>query len=104
MEKSKLQEPISAGEFEGLPSLNSDGRGCTRSLKARAKTFKLKNLSLPVDLNKNRQCMKKLEYHIADHYDLKEKLGFGTYCVVKRAICKKSGKEVAIKISKGSTS
>lgn len=55
MEKSNLQEPISAGELTGLPSLNSDGKACTRSLKARAKTFKLKNLSLPVDFNKNRQ-------------------------------------------------
>jgi maternal embryonic leucine zipper kinase len=104
MEKDNIQEPISAGESNGLPSLNSDGRTCTRSLKARAKTFKLKNLSLPVDLKKNREWMKELEYHIADYYNVMEKLGFGTYWVVRRAICKKSGQEVAVKISKGSTS
>lgn len=38
--------------------------------------------------------------NLFDFYDIKENLGQGKYGVVKKAIHKKSGKEVAVKVVK----
>lgn len=45
--------------------------------------------------------MRKLrKEEIEKHYDIKEKLGTGSFAVVKRAIRKKNGREYAVKIVK----
>jgi serine/threonine protein kinase len=43
-------------------------------------------------------------YDISKEYDIKDMLGFGTYSQVKLAKCMKTGKEVAVKICRGTTS
>uniref|UniRef100_A0A7S3KWC2 Protein kinase domain-containing protein n=1 Tax=Euplotes crassus TaxID=5936 RepID=A0A7S3KWC2_EUPCR len=53
---------------------------------------------------KNKEELNALRYNISDHYNLMEKLGFGTYSQVRRGIHKKSEEIYAVKISKGQTS
>jgi len=103
MEDKTTQATSSTNDFEGLPSLNSDNTRAKTGLRKRMRTLKLKALSLPVDL-KNREGMKGIGYKISDHYNLMQKLGFGTYSEVRRGINKKTEEVFAIKISKGQTS
>ena len=103
MEEANTQPTLSVSDFEGLPSLNSDNTKTTTKFKKRCRPLKLKALSLPVN-TKGKYGLKEISYKISDEYNLMEKLGFGTYSQVRRAIHKKTLKVCAVKISKGHTS
>lgn len=75
----------------------------SKKLKPRnPKALKMKSMSLPV-CTKSTSSFKGISYDICDFYNLLEKVGFGTYSQVKRAINKATGQEVAVKICKGTT-
>lgn len=103
MEETNTHANTPTSIFEGLPSLISDKKIVKSSLNRRVHPLKLKALSLPIGV-KNKKGLKDLRYKISDDYNMMEKLGFGTYSQVRRAIHKKSGEVYAVKISKGQTS
>ncbi len=103
MEEKTTQATTSTNGLEGLPCLNSDNTKSIRRLRKRGRPMKLKALSLPVSI-KTREGLDDLRYRISDHYNLMEKLGFGTYSQVKRGVDKKTEEVFAVKISKGQTS
>lgn len=103
MERQSFTESLSSQDFEGLPSLNTDTEEQAKLEVRRPRTRKLKALSLPTDL-KLRTGLKNMTYRISDNYNLMQKLGFGTYSEVRRAIDKKTEEVFAIKICKGTTS
>ena len=84
-------EVLSLSSMEGK-SNTSEGR----------RLRKLPSLSLSI--TKEKVKLNPVSFDIKEHYDIIETLGMGTYAYVRKATCKKTGKIVAIKTSRGSTS
>ena len=102
MEKAKLQSKCSNQDIEGLPLLGGDEFKGSSLAQRRSKWNKVKSLSLP-DNSNSKGLLDSLVYKISDEYLLTEKLGFGTYSEVRRAINKKTNQVVAVKVCRGST-
>ena len=59
---------------------------------------------MSLSITKEKVKLNPVSFDIKEHYDIIETLGMGTYAYVRKATCKKTGKIVAIKTSRGSTS
>ena len=97
MENLNISRTQSFNTNTGLPSLESGAESNKKMIKRRPAALKLKSLSMPLALNKNPVASTSPWTHM-------EKIGFGTYSEVKRAVNKLTQEEAAIKICKGSTS
>ena len=97
MENLNISRTQSFNTNTGLPSLESGSESNKKFIKRRPAALKLKSLSMPLALNKNPVASTSPWTHM-------EKIGFGTYSEVKRAVNKLTQEEAAIKICKGSTS
>ena len=101
--KSLCQKQIES-EFECLPTLDSEEvKAPARSKAGRLRAMKCKAISLPINLKVNK-VHKLNSFRLSEHYHVFEKVGFGTYSEVRRAVPKDSRERVAIKIAKGTTS
>ena len=91
-------------DLESL-SLSSLSEKSVVNVKPRKLRKNFSNLSISTDnINTSEEVNSSPSYHLKDHFDMIRTLGMGTYSYVRLATEKKTGKQVAIKTSRGSNS
>ena len=99
MDKINIEKTHRTTKFIGLPILQNDNDSETPCsfIRRRPTALKMKSLSTPLSNQIN-------SAPIPTSWTRMEKIGFGTYSEVRRAVNKKTKQVAAVKICKGSTS